>query len=150
MHSRKSRTVRSYIKNARVGVGKVAETRDISSQYRSAVSWIHPLPFFTLPRSLSLSIYLSISVLLSRIITVSSTTLKSRGNYIVFSLPVVVLSFADLKSVNQAIHKNLTEYYVHLDAFRNADSSKEKFASVTTRLLLIYRLVTCGHRTARA
>lgn len=105
---------------------------------------------FSRSLALSLSIYLSISVLLSRIITVSSTTLKSRGNYIVFSLPVVVLSFADLKSVNQAIHKNLTEYYVHLDAFRNADSSKEKFASVTTRLLLIYRLVTCGHRTARA
>ena len=62
----------------------------------------------------------------------------------------MVLSFADLKSVNQAIYKDLTEHYVHLDAFRNAGSSKEKFASVTTRLLLIYRLVTCGHRTARA
>lgn len=35
MHSRKSRTFRSYIRNARARVGKVAGTRDISNRYRS-------------------------------------------------------------------------------------------------------------------
>lgn len=92
MHSRKSRTFRSYIRNARARVGKVAGTRDISNRYRSRclfdssfILFLFPFLSFLLFPPLSLSLSLSPQ---PRIINASSRVWHAREPWKLYRFPV--------------------------------------------------------------
>lgn len=114
MHSRKSRTFRSYIRNARARVGKVAGTRDISNRYRSRclfdssfILFLFPFLSFLLfpPLSLSLSLFLhNQGLLMPRL---EFDTLENRGNYIVFPFPAVSRATQDSTRVYIRISKSM-------------------------------------------
>lgn len=86
MHSRKSRTFRSYIRNARARVGKVAGTRDISNRYRSRCLFDSSFILFLFFLSFSSSLSLSLSPQ-PRIINASSRVWHAREAWKLYRFP---------------------------------------------------------------
>lgn len=143
MHSRKSRTFRSYIRNARARVGKVAETRDISNRYRSRClfdsSFILFLFFFLFP---PLSLFLSLhsqGLLMPRL---EFDTLEKRGNYIVSR------RFERITRGTCRVAQDSARVYIYISASRNLWTNLgREICPGTTRLLLIYCREMRGHES---
>lgn len=145
MHSRKSRTFRSYIRNARARVGKVAGARDISNQYLSRClfdSSLYTFSFSFFPLH-SLSLH-SQGLLMPR--------LEFDALEEIISFPAISRRDNEGRTCRAIQDSTQCVYiYIYNPHLEIVDKSKRReICPGTTRLLLIYRPEMRGHESWRA